>query len=298
MPRLKANFEADWIAQLRSHLVNVQGWPAAEVANLDDQDVRFRYFDARRRRIAPAPRTIKIAHDFVCPPEHETGWKVLQEKVRKGEDINPHLSKRHESLLNPDGLLAEWGVHHFHLGVSADPKHPAYVGRTGPLVYALVDDQSFCAINVYTHQSFEDSGILEIIHRNWPEMISRYRLKGVTAGVWNQAQRRALRNKNGNVLVATADGTVYMPISGGVMASGVNAEAVKLADYFQDKIREVQANFEKQLDNLLPALKQEGFGGDDEVEAELKLSETGLQVFFPKYRVLAHVTLVADATTA
>jgi hypothetical protein len=210
MPRLKANFEADWITHLRSDLVNVQGWPAAEVASLDDRDVRLRYFDAQRRRIAPAPRTTKIADDFVCPPEHQTGWKALQGKVRKGEDINPHLSKRHASLLNPDGLLAEWGVHHFHLGVASDPMQPAYVGRTGPLLYALVTDQTFCAINVYTHQSFEDSGILESIHRNWPEMISRYRMKRVTGGAWNQAQRRAFRNKNANVFVTTADGTVYM----------------------------------------------------------------------------------------
>ncbi len=296
MPRLKATFEADWIAQLRSHLVNVQGWLAAEVANLDDRDVRFRYFDAQRRRIAPAPRIIKIADDFVCPEEHETGWKALQEKVRNGEDINLHLSKRHASLLNPDGLLAEWGVHHFHLGVVPDQKHPTYVGRTGPLLYALVNDQSFCAINVYTHQSFENSGILESIHRNWPMMITRYRAKGVTGGEWNRAQRRALRNKNANVLVATADGTVYMSISGGVMASGVNAEAVRLADYCQDKIREIQANFERQLDDLLPTLRQHGFGGEEEVIAELKLSEAGLQVFFPKYRVLVNVTLIDDAT--
>jgi len=296
MSRLKADFEADWIAHLRSALVNVQGWPAAEVANLDDRDVRFRYFDAQRRRIAPAPRTIKIADDFVCPEEHETGWEALQEKVRKGEDINPHLSKRHASLFNPDGLLAEWGVHHFHLGVVPDPKHPAYVGRTGPLLYALVNDQSFCAINVYTHQSFESSGILQSIHRNWPEMISRYRGKGVTGGTWNRAQRRALRNKNANVLVTTADGSVYMPISGGVMASGINAEAVRLADYCQDKIREIQANFERQLDDLLPTLRQQGFSGEEEVEAELKLSDAGVQVFFPKYRVLANVKLIDDTT--
>ncbi len=292
MSRLRAD------AHLRSDLVNVQGWPATEVASLDDRDVRYHYFDAQRRRIAPAPRTTKIADDFVCPPEHEIGWKALQAKVRKGEDINPHLSRRHASLLNPDGLLAEWGVHHFHLGVASDPKHPAYIGRTGPLLYALVNDQTFCAINVYAHQSFEDSRVLESIHRNWSEMISRYRMKGVTGGAWNQVQRRALRNKNANVLVTTADGSVYMPINGGVMASGVNAEAVWFADLFQESIREFQANFERQLDDLLPTLRQQGFSGEEEVEAELKLSDAGVQVFFPKYRVLANVKLIDDTTSS
>lgn len=292
MPKLKGDFEADWIAHLRSYLVGVQGWLAVEVASLDDRDVRFRYFDAQRRRISTTPRTVKIADNFVCPPEHAAGWMMLQDKIRKGEDINSHLSKRHASLLNPDGLLAEWGVHHFHLGIAPDTTNPAYVERTGPLLYATANDQAFCAINVYTHQSFEDAAILESIHRNWPETISRYRMKGVTGGMWDRSQRRALRSKNANVFVTTADGTVYMPISGGVMASGVNAEAVRLADFWQDRIRTIQADFERQLDDLLPTLLQQGYGGEDEIEAELKVSEVGLQVFFPKYSILATLTLV------
>ncbi len=54
---------------------------------------------------------------------------MLQEDVRNGLDINPRLSKRHSSLPNPDGLLAEWGVHHFHFRVAADPRNPDYVGK-------------------------------------------------------------------------------------------------------------------------------------------------------------------------
>jgi hypothetical protein len=296
MARLKANFEADWITQLREQLVNVQGWPPDEVANLDDRDVRYRYFDAQRRRIAPAPRTIKTADDFLCPPEHLTGWGALQERVRKGEDVNPHLSKRHASLLNLDGLLAEWGVHHFHLGVVPDPLNPAYVGRTGPLLYALVNERCFCAINVYTHRSFEDSRVLESIHRNWPDMISQYRLKGCTGGAWTQAQRRAFRKKSANVLTTTADGTVYMPIGGPLMASGIKSEVVWLADYWHTKIQAFQANFERQLDVILPTLRRQGFGGEEEIEAELRLSETGVQVFFLKYSVLVSVTIINDAT--
>jgi len=298
MPRLIANFQADWIAQLRSYLINVQGWPAAEVASLDDRDVRFRYFDAQRRRIAATPRVLKIADDFSCPSGHQAGWEALQEEVRRGDDVNRRLSKRHASLLNPDGLLAEWGVHHFHLGVTPDLNDPAYMGRTGPLLYALVRDRTFFAINVYTHQSFEDIGILESIHRNWPETISRYRARGVTGGVWSKEQRRALRSKNGNVLVATSDGTVYMPISGGVMASGVDAEAVWLADYWQIRIQQIQADFERRLDELLPTLRQQGFCAEEEIEAEFKLSDTGMAVFFPKYSVVANLTLVDEGKSS
>ena len=36
--------------------------------------------------------------------------------------------------------------------------------------------------------------------------------------------------------------------------------------------------------------------GGEEVEAELKLSDAGVQVFFPKYRVLVNVKLIDDTT--
>ncbi|GBQ06951.1 hypothetical protein [Acetobacter cerevisiae] len=296
MPKLNADFVADWVAMLRSYLIGEQKWSAVQVAALPDWDLPSHYFDAQRRRIASIPRTIEIGDSFVCPPCHEAGWIMLQEKVRKGEDINSHLSTRHISLFNPDGLLAEWGVHHFHLGTTLYPKNPAFADRTGPLLYAIVGDEAFYAINVYDHHSFENIDVLESIHRNWPEMISRYRVKGVTGGAWDKEQRQALRRKNANVAVTTSDGTVYMPISGGVVASGINLEAIRLADYWSLKIRGFQSDFEKQLTSLLPTLTQNRYAGEDTIEAELKsFSGENAQVFLPKYDVLATVALVQSA---
>lgn len=269
MPKLNADFVADWVATLRSYLIDEQRWPALEVAALPDADLPSHYFDAQRRRIASGPRTIEIGDNFVCPPDHEAGWTMLQEKVRKEEDINSHLSTRHISFLNPNGLLAEWGVHHFHLGTTLYPKNPAYADRTGPLLYAIVGDEAFYAINVYDHHSFENIDVLESIHRNWPEMISRYRAKGVTGCAWDNEQRRALRRNNANVLVTISDGTVYMPISGGVVASGINMEAIRLADYWFLKIRGFQSDFENQFSSLLPTLTQNRYAGEDAIEAEL-----------------------------
>lgn len=51
MVKLKANFEADGIAHLRGQLVDE--WGRAEIDGLDDRDVRFYYFESRRRKIAP-----------------------------------------------------------------------------------------------------------------------------------------------------------------------------------------------------------------------------------------------------
>lgn len=236
MPRLIANFQADWIAHLRSYLINVQGWQAVEVASLDDRDVRYRYFEAQRRRIAPTPRVIKIADDFSCPPEHQAGWEALQEEVRRGDNIKPRLSKRHASLLNPDGLLEEWGVHHFHLGVTRDLKDPAYVARTRQLLCA--GNKS----NIFRDQRLYTSELREHRHTGGysQELAGDDQSVSVTWDYRRRMEQRAkagAEGKNGNVFVATSDGTVFMPISGGVVASGVNLEAVRLGDYRHLRIK-------------------------------------------------------------
>ncbi len=265
MVKLKADFVFDWIAQLRSHMIQVQGWGATEIAGLDDRDIRIYFFESLRRKLAPRARVIKMADDFHCPPTVEAGWKALQDKVRKGQDLNPHLSERHASLFNNDGLFAEWEVHHFHLGTGPHPKHPSYVARTDLLVFALIDDDTFRAINVYPHKtSWEDTNILGSIHRNWPDMINKYRVKAVTAETLDKAGRQAIRNKNVNVLTSAADGTVYMPIGGGVMCSGVKFESINRADNWHAEIQSLQAGLESALGELMPTFEQRGYAGEDE----------------------------------
>jgi hypothetical protein len=146
MVKLKADFVGDAIAQVRHDLRKEWG---AEIDGIDDRNILIHYVDSQRRKFEPHPREIKLADDFNCPSAQETGWKALQSKVRNGEDLGPHLSTNHVSLFNRDGLLNEWGVHHFHLGTKAHPRRPYYVERDGPVVFALVDERMFYAINVY-----------------------------------------------------------------------------------------------------------------------------------------------------
>ncbi|MGZ9262983.1 MAG: hypothetical protein ACXW6V_26245, partial [Candidatus Binatia bacterium] len=95
-------------------------------------------------------------------------------------------------------------------------------------------------------------------------------------------QRQAIREKNINVLTFTADGTVYMPIGGGIMASGVKFESVRCADMWHTEIQSLQARLENQLAELMPIFKQRGYAGEDEgedeIEAKLEITETGYQV--------------------
>jgi hypothetical protein len=285
LPQLKANFQEDWISHIRKCMITVQGWHTRCTEALNDNDGYYSYFDTLRlqRKIPAIPRSIKISDNFNCPSIHQAGWEILQQKVQSGQDINPYLSKKHASPTNADGLLAEWGVHHFHLGTTPDPINPNYMARTGPLLYAFIADGLFCAIDVFSHISFEDNRVLECIHRNWPEMISRYRAKGVTGESLSPDTRKTLRKKNTNVLSSVSDGTVYMPLTGGVMASGLTAEALRHGDYWLIEVDKLQKTLNTKLGNLLPELRRHGYTGEPKIEAKLQFVKTKAQAFFPSY---------------
>ena len=290
MVKLKADFEADWTAQIKRRMTERWG---TEVAQIKDRDVAAYYFESFRRSITKQSRDLRIADDFHCPSQEEAVWKALQHKIVGGGDLNPHLSARHRSLFNRDGMLAEWGVHHFHLGTELDPRNPNYVKRSGLLVFALVDEHVFYAINVHRHGEWELPSIVETLHRNWPEAISKYQLRGIRAEELQPQERRTLRKNGLQAAVSTADGTIYGSIGGPISCAGVKFESRRNADIWAHQIRGLQSGLQDQLCRLMPTLEQRGYAGEAEIEAELTITKDGYQAFFPKYRVRATL-LIAE----
>jgi hypothetical protein len=283
MARLKADFEADLKAHARRVLTAEWG---SEIAAINDANILIHFFDAQRRRIAAHPRTIEIADDFACPPDQQGGWTALQQRIRNGDDLGPHMSTRHKSLVNRDGLLNEWGVHHFHLGMNPHPRDPNYIERTGPVVFALVEQDVFRAINVYEHQEWEELSVVESLHRNWPDAIRPYRLKAnIVAPALANAERRNVRNAGGQTGVTVQDGTVYGSIAGPVSTAGTKYTSVRNADHWVKEVRHLQSYLDNDLSPFMQTLIEAGYGGEEEIDAEFQVAEDGrYQVFFLKYQ--------------
>ncbi|WP_215751915.1 hypothetical protein [Gluconobacter sp. P5E10] len=295
MPELKADFISDWLGHMRSYLIGKNKKVKGKIDALDDSDVAVQYFETRNRSVTCVPRTIKIAREFSCPTEYVHGWEVLQAKVKTGADINGHLGRKHASPFDPDWMLAEWGVHHFHLGVDSHPNDPAFVVRSGPLVFAMLTDDTFYAINVYSHQSFLDAGVVEKIHDNWPEIISSFRTGAGVANVVDHKERKISRESHLNTTTVITDGTRYRPIGGGVLMSGVTLGAAYTADYWRFKVEAFQTDFQTRSGELVPMLMERGYSGEGPFEATLKyFSENEAHVFFPQYDLIAIVNLVAS----
>jgi len=283
MATLLADFKSDLLIMAREYLEKQWG-----PEQIDNDRVLVLYFDSLRRRPAVRKRRILEADDFYCPPELAPGWELLRTKVVNGDDIGPHLSRDHASLTNLDGLLNEWGVHHLHLGTKPYPIDPSYIDRTPPLLFALITDEDFYAINIYLHGAWESMSVIESLHRNWPQVISRSRIKGIQGEALTKKERKVLRNSSIQTASTVSDGTVYMAIGGGVASSGVSVDAVRRADSALEEMERLQVFVQDRLDGFLVHLRPRGYTDEQNIRAKLiGIKQQKYQVLFPDYGVLA-----------
>src|SRR5258707_4230893 len=265
MALLAADFKADLLLMARQYLE--ERWPSEKIP---DSDVLPKYFDSLRRWPAARPRRVREADDFLCPHELAKGWKLLRMKVLKGEDLRPHLAREHFGLSHRDGLLNEWGVHHLHLGVKPYFKDSSFVDRTKQLLFALITDDDFYAINIYPqHGDWETAELLESLHRNWPQVLAGYSIRLVPGENLGKQERKSLRNANVQTFTAVSDGTVYAPIRGGVASSGVSIEAVMRTARACADMKRLQITMQAQIDKFIIQLKPRGYSDGEAIKATL-----------------------------
>jgi hypothetical protein len=235
--QVEADFKKDWADYLVAQLTEL-GCHVDPTREFHELAIAF--FNALARRIHPTPREVLISREFVCPTKHRHVVDAIREKVERGADLTPHLSaaiERHSDVdddLFNDGLLNDWGIHHLHLGTAPHPKYPSFVVRTDDVLFARVTDEAFYLITVMPHRQWANQELFEIIHRNWPDSIRRFRLPGVVKidPVWSNEAIPKLRKGGVMTMIQMKDGTVYRPIGGGITTSQVGAEVADRAGYY------------------------------------------------------------------
>ncbi|MHB1654649.1 MAG: hypothetical protein ACYCVD_19680 [Desulfitobacteriaceae bacterium] len=259
---IEIDFLSDW-ASILSNVLVAKGYRLSD--NEDICKISHRYFNLQKRLIAPNPRRIFIANEFSCPSEYLAGLEVLKDKIQKGEDLRTHLSRKISNLDYNDSLLNDWGIYHLHLGSELD--NNGFIKRTGPVLFARFDDSNAYFINVMPHGTWSNQEMPKILHSNWPNSISHYRLKsdGVEVNL-TDAEINMARKGNVQTIIEVQHGVVYAPIGGGYTTSGISIDAVMMSyDYlrriktFEDQIKsninELAANASKQGYNLGEKLK-------------------------------------------
>lgn len=190
-----------------------------------DEDVLHSYCSYSHRLLEKRPRTIHKADTFVCPEEVKGGLAWLESKIEKGESLNPHLNTaiQKDKL---DGLLYDWGIHHLHLGLKYEPT--GFVERTGPVLFAVFRPNDAYFVDVRDHEGWSDKGLLEIINRNWPELLEIYRMKDMKPETTSTEEEiTSLRKAGINTFHELSDGNSYLSMGGGITTAGTSQEAVR-----------------------------------------------------------------------
>ncbi|MCS6266832.1 MAG: hypothetical protein H2174_04620 [Vampirovibrio sp.] len=122
-----------------------------------------------------------------------------------GNNIRPFLSTKVNDLLYNDGLLRDWGLHHIHFVPAITPKK-----RTNEILFIMERPDSIYFIDIFSHDDWVNLRSLEIIHRNWPETIEQFILKGITPDIFTDEALKTLRKKNVSYTIGL-DGNAYAP---------------------------------------------------------------------------------------
>lgn len=189
-----------------------------------------KYFNVLKRLIPLLPRQILISKSFSCPPGYEKGLEIISNKIRNGEDLRPHLSKRIKNLDYKDILLNDWGIHHLHLGTTLDS--PDFITRTGLVLFVRFDKNKAFFIDIMEHgnnvaEPWSQQHLIRILHNSWPDSIKTFtssRIKRLSH-VPSDTDIKDFRKAGIQTSVQLEEGVVYFPLGGGYNSLGESIDA-------------------------------------------------------------------------
>jgi hypothetical protein len=240
--------EADFLADLRGIVLGrlaAEGYTAdpsltTEAMLWNLLKIQHRRIDRRKRRVEWSiqlrRRQDSLLEDIVVA----LGRIVIA--AESGDDLNPFLSRdlaSNKAFKREDMMLNELGVHHLHLGAGVNGR--GLVSGRDELLFAFVTDEAIHLIEVFDHKSFGDEEAFRTAQGNWPQLFEGRKAQ-IAPSRDPQAitpeQRKVLRSKHANVLVAATDGTLFFPPGGGMMSNGMSPSVLTQADRILGRLQE------------------------------------------------------------
>ena len=254
-------------------------------------DILRNYLTIRLKLINPKIRKVLVNPNFIKeiilhPKRKEI--ELIFNIAKSGGNLNYFQSKRVIQSRFHDHLLNEWNIYHFHLSSEKDKKSK-FVKQVDSLLFVYITDDIFVILGTDKHKYgiFADTKWIEILHDNFPELISQYKIKhwkDVNPKV-NATERQTLWDKGYSLPMTKIRDTVYFSPGGGRMTSG---HGMNVAESVNDILRWIykltdQINeYPKELCEYLQILPEKAkfkvqFGKEKlelvEIESKIKLLE-------------------------
>lgn len=193
-------------------------------------DLLHEYLILQRKRITPQRRKVILSHELRQLNDPRVDF--ISKKLEQGEDITKYLSKKINGK-NNDLLLYDWSIHHIHFSPE----------RTKDMLFAYITFDTAYLLAVMSHEekgtpnrTWANSNLVEILHRNWPNILSEFKINGVRPDNITNEERTILRKNCGNAFVTMSDGTVYSPIGEGYTVTGLPILETILRDSIIDQL--------------------------------------------------------------
>ena len=283
------NFRSDLINIVKAHFLQ-EDISYKDVGDADDLAVRF--CEMLIRRIPQTPRHVHFSKELNVSLRKLTQENSVEEREKAleawntvfkiwyllhgGGDLKPFLSRNTREATSKDGLLWDYGMHHFHLGSGLD--EDGFVTRSDYLLFAIVSDTDAFLVDVRKHRDPEGllwvrQDLLEIVHRNWPEITNSRLLQGVRGTTLTNVQKKELRRKNTNT-VPDLNGTAIMPLGLGTTADGSSTWCRVWAQKLLHEVEEHESYFNSQPDELRAALEAQGVTTSEKMDFRLVLLDS------------------------
>ena len=286
------DFEAD--------LVNIikQQFDEHSIRYRSDGDAIYlvaRHYEMLIRRIVPTPRRVHFSdelHDSLGKLTRETdaekrekaleAWRTvffIRRLLVKGQNVTRFLSEEvAKKKASSDGLLWDFGMHHFHLNRKLDASESGFVERADYLLLAIVTQEDAFFVDVRLHRDPEHLGwvrqdLLSIVHSNWPKLIESKVLRGTKGAVLTDREIKVLRKKNANHVVQLGNNAIA-PIGGGMTPAGSSILCEWWGSKLLHEIKQHQCYFDTQPVELRARLEAMGVEIAERMEFELVLLDS------------------------
>ncbi|MBF4696064.1 hypothetical protein [Fusibacter ferrireducens] len=153
---------------------------------IDYINLRKKWISPKRREILVSKELNKKIRENLIDFRTKEALVYIQNKIRKGENINGHLSRSIYRSDFYDVLLLQWGIFHVHINKKeAKNSREMKKNRSDELLFIMIENDIVYLIDIEKHDKkhvFSMFRLLQIISTNWIELIKKYELKDCIAG--------------------------------------------------------------------------------------------------------------------
>lgn len=231
-------------------------------------NIAYQFYNILNRSIQPRPRNVIWSQELSArsiSTEFKTAIEFITTESEAGNNLTRFMSTRMEDASYTDELVNDWGIVHFHLGnpvpnkESLKKKLASFVRREDPLLFAYPTNATIYLIDMLSHGAWTEKNMIEIIHKQWPHIIAKYKQSQARAGriVPDETMIKMLRRAGVSYPLVLSDGTVYLSPGGGYTSTRSSATAIDRANHLFNTLKPLDEYFRANAEDVLQKINKQ-----------------------------------------